>query len=330
MTFTFNTMRRAVIASAVLAAAGFAQAQTVKLSLGHGAALDNPRHIASLKFAEIVKAKTNGQVEVTVSPSGQLGNDPAQITAVRSGALDITANSQGAFANVVPEYAAFGMPFLFADLPSAWKLMDGPVGKELADKTAEKGMVVLGYWDNGIRHMSNSKRPLNTPEDMKGLKMRTPPDAVTTDIMQAVGAQAQQIAFTELYVALQQGVVDGQENPLMNIWSAKLYEVNKYISLTGHKYEMTPFVMNKKSFESLSEANKKAVIEAALEATKLQRNLSQEADNKLQAELKAKGAIINTANKSAFEKATSNVDDKWMASPIGAYVKKVIAGARAK
>lgn len=326
----FLTLRRTLVATLVIAATGLAQAQTVKLSLGHGSAPDNPRHLASLKFAEIVKAKTNGQVEVTVSPSGQLGTDPALITAVRSGAVDITANSQGAFANVVPEYAAFGMPFLFADLPSAWKVMDGPVGKELADKTAEKGMVVLGYWDNGIRHMSNSKRPLNTPEDMKGLKMRTPPDAVTVDIMTAVGAQAQQIAFTELYVALQQGVVDGQENPLVNIKSAKLYEVNKFISLTGHKYEMTPFVMNKRSFDGLSEANKKAVMEAATEATKLQRNLAQEADNKLEAELKSLGAVINRSNKAAFEKATANVDDKWMASPIGAYVKKVIAAARAK
>lgn len=326
----FSILRRTLVAAAVLTAAGLAQAQTVKLSLGHGSAPDNPRHIASLKFAELVKAKTNGQVEVTVSPSGQLGTDPALITAVRSGAVDITANSQGAFANVVPEYAAFGMPFLFADLPSAWKTMDGPVGKELADKTAEKGMVVLGYWDNGIRHMSNSKRPLNVPEDMKGLKMRTPPDAVTVDIMTAVGAQAQQIAFTELYVALQQGVVDGQENPLVNIKSAKLYEVNKYISLTGHKYEMTPFVMNKRSFDGLSEANKKAVMEAASEATKLQRNLAQEADNKLEAELKSLGAVINRANKAAFEKATANVDDKWMASPIGPFVKKVIAAARGK
>jgi TRAP-type transport system periplasmic protein len=321
-----HTPRRSMLAAAALVCfAGAAHAQAVKLSLGHGAAPDNPRHVASLKFAELVKAKTNGQVEVTVSPSGQLGNDSALIPAVRSGAVDITANSQGAFANVVPEYAAFGMPFLFVDLPSAWKALDGPAGKELAEKTAEKGMVVLGYWDNGIRHMSNSKRPLNTPADLKGLKMRTPPDAVTVDIMTAVGAQAQQIQFNELYVALQQGVVDGQENPLMNIASAKLYEVNKFISLTGHKYEMT-----KRSFDGLNDAQKKAVREAAEEATKLQRNLSQAADAKLVDELKAKGAQINTANKAAFEKATENVDDKWMAGPIGPYVKKVIAAARGK
>ena len=207
---------------------------------------------APVKFAEVVKAKSNGRIEVQVAPSAQLGDDAAMVTALRTGALDISANSQGALANAVPEYAAFGMPFLFADLPQAWKLLDGPLGKELAEKSADKGMVVLGYWDNGIRHMTNSKRPITKPEDLKGLKMRTPPDAMTVDIMQALGAEAQQIKFAELYVALQQGVVDGQENPLVNIYASKLYEVQKYLSLTGHKYEMTPFLMSKRSWDRLS------------------------------------------------------------------------------
>jgi len=332
MKMKFNqTMRRALVAAAVFAACSTAFAQTVQLKLGHGAALDNPRHIASLKFADLVKAKTNGRIEVAVSPSAQLGTDPAMITALRTGALDITANSQGAVSSTVPEYNAFGMPFLFADVSAAFKVMDGPVGKELAAKTEEKGMIVLGYWDNGIRHMTNSKRPLNNPADLNGLKMRTPPDAVTMDIMKAVGATPQQIAFSELYVALQQGVVDGQENPLANIFSAKLYEVNKYISLTGHKYEMSPFLMSKRTWEKLSAADQKAVMDSALEATTLQRKLSVEADQKLVAELKAKGALINNANKAAFEKATSNVDDIWMAkADIGAFVKKVITASRAK
>jgi TRAP-type transport system periplasmic protein len=325
----FNLFRRATLIAA-LACAGsvsFAQAP-VKLTLGHGAAPGNPRHEASVKFAEAVKAKSAGRIEVQVSPSAQLGDDAAMVTALRTGALDMSANSQGAVASAVPEYAAFGMPFLFASLPQAWKLLDSAVGKELADKSAEKGMIVLGYWDNGIRHMSNSKRPIIKPEDMKGLKMRTPPDAVTVDIMQSLGAEAQQIKFAELYVALQQGVVDGQENPLMNIHASKLYEVQKFISLTGHKYEMTPFLMSKRTWDKLSDADKKAVREAAAEATELQRKLSQESDDKLVADLKAKGVRIDVADKAAFEKATSKVDDKWMASPIGPFVKKVIAGAR--
>lgn len=325
---TFTATLLALAAAAALPLA--AHAQAVKLTLGHGAAPGNPRHEASLKFAEMAKAKSGGRIEVQVAPSAQLGDDAAMVTALRTGALDLSANSQGAVANAVPEYAAFGMPFLFSNLQQAWKLLDGPLGKELADRSAEKGMVVLGYWDNGIRHMSNSKKAIVKPEDMKGLKMRTPPDAVTVDIMQSLGAEAQQIKFAELYVALQQGVVDGQENPLMNIHASKLYEVNKFISLTGHKYEMTPFLMSKRSWDRLSEADRKALQEAAAEATALQRKLSQEADDKLIADLKAKGVQVNVADKAAFEKATEKVDDKWIASPIGPFVKKVVAAARAK
>lgn len=325
---TFNTLRRTLLAAAVLTATSLAQAQTVKLTLGHGNPVGSPRHLAAVKFADVAKAKSGGRIEVTVAPSAQMGDDAAMVTALRTGALDISANSQGALANTVPEYAAFGMPFLFADLPQAWKVMDGPVGKELAEKSAEKGLIVLGYWDNGIRHMSNSKRPLVKPEDLKGLKMRTPPDSVTVDIMQSLGAEAQQIKFSELYIALQQGVVDGQENPLTNIASAKLNEVQKFISLTGHKYEMTPFLMSKRTWDRLSDADRKAVQEAANEATALQRRLSKESDDSLVSELKAKGAQVDVVNKAAFQQATASVISKWEASPIGPFVKKVVAASR--
>ncbi|MFY8104002.1 MAG: TRAP transporter substrate-binding protein [Ramlibacter sp.] len=323
-----SLIRRTVLAAALMAATGLASAQAVKLTLGHGAAPGNPRHEAAVKMAEVAKAKSNGRIEIQVAPSAQLGDDAAMVTALRTGALDMSANSQGAVANAVPEYAAFGMPFLFSSLEQAWKILDGPLGKELADKSAEKGLVVLGYWDNGIRHMSNSKRPLSKPEDLKGLKMRTPPDAVTVDIMQALGAEAQQIRFAELYVALQQGVVDGQENPLMNIHASKLYEVNKFISLTGHKYEMTPLLISKRTWDRLSEADRKVLQEAAAEATQLQRKLSKESDDKLLVDLRARGVQINTVDKTPFAKATGNVDDKWLATPIGAYLRKVIAAAR--
>ncbi len=324
---TFTRTLLALAATALLPLA--AQAQAVKLTLGHGAAPGNPRHEAALKFAEVAKAKSGGRIEVQVAPSAQLGDDAAMVTALRTGALDLSANSQGALANAVPEYAAYGMPFLFTSSAQAFKLLDGPLGKELADKSAEKGLVVLGFWDNGVRQMTNSKRPITKVEDMKGLKLRTPPDTVLVDIVQALGAEAQQIKFAELYVALQQGVVDGQENPLMNIHASKLYEVQKHLALTNHQFQMTPFLISKRSWDKLSEADRKAVQEAAAEATAMQRKLSAESDEKLLADLKAKGVQVTTPDKSAFEKATVSVDDKWMASPIGPYVKKVIAAARA-
>ena len=325
---TTSLIRRTVLATALLAVTGFASAQTVKLTMAHGNPPDNPRHVAAVKFAETVKAKTNGRVEIQVAHSAQLGDDAAMVTALRSGTLDFSANSQGAVSSVVPEYAALGMPFLFANVQKAWEVMDGPIGKELGDKTAAKGMVLLGLWDNGIRQMSNSKRPIKSPADMKGLKMRTPPDAVTVDIMQAMGADAQQIKFSELYVALQQGVVDGQENPLTNIASAKLYEVQKYISMTGHKYESTPFLMSKRAWERLVPADQKAFMEAAVEATQLQRKLNKEADDKLVAELKTKGAQIDTVDSKAFAEACKPVYDKWTSGPTGDFVKKVVAAAR--
>jgi len=326
-----NTFLRIVLAFAAAGAMPLAaDAQTIKLTLGHGAAVGNPRHEAAVKFAEVVKAKSGGRVEVQVAPSAQLGDDAAMVTALRTGALDMSANSQGAVANAVPEYAAFGMPFMFSTPAAAFKLLDGPLGKELADKSAEKGLILLGTWDNGIRQMTNSKRPITKVEDVKGLKMRVPPDATLVDIMTALGAEAQQIKFAELYVALQQGVVDGQENPLVNIHASKLYEVQKHLALTNHQFQMTPFLISKRTWDKLSAADRKAVEDAAAEATTLQRKLSSEADEKLLADLKAKGVQVTTVDKAAFAKATASVDEKWLASPIGPYVKKVIAAARAQ
>jgi tripartite ATP-independent transporter DctP family solute receptor len=329
-------MNRKTFARSLLAAAAGtcfavgAYAQTVKLTLGHGAAVGNPRHEAAVKFADAVKARSNGRIEVQVAPSAQLGDDAAMVTAMRTGALDMSANSQGAVANAVPEYAAFGMPFAFSSPAAAFKLLDGPLGKELADRSAEKGLVLLGTWDNGIRQMTNSKRAIAKVEDMKGLKMRVPPDATLVDIMKSLGAESQQIKFAELYVALQQGVVDGQENPLVNIHASKLYEVQKYLTMTNHQFQMTPFLMSKRSWDKLSDADKKAVQEAAAEATALQRKLSADADEKLVAELRTKGVQVNTVDRAAFAKATAEVTSKWESGPIGPYVKKVVAAANAQ
>lgn len=305
----------------------FAQ-QPVKLTLGHGAAPGNPRHEAALLFADRVKQKTGGRYEVFVAHSEQLGGDAAMVTALRSGSLDLSANSQGPLAAVVPEYAVFGLPFLFANIEKAWRLLDGPVGQDLAARTAAKGMIVLGYWDNGIRQITNSKRPIRAPADIKGLKIRTPADPMTVDIMQALGADVQQIKFSELYVALQQGVVDGQENPLTNIVSSKIYEVQKYLSMSGHKYEVTPFLVGKRTWDRISAADQKLFQEAAAEATQRQRKLSKDADDKLYAELKGKGIQIDTVDRAAFVAATRPVYDKWLSGPNGDFARRVVEAAK--
>ncbi|MER2553767.1 MAG: TRAP transporter substrate-binding protein, partial [Thauera sp.] len=224
---------------ALTASTGWAQ-QVLRLS--HNAAPGNPKAVASQKFAELVAQKTSGRVKVEVGGSAQFGDDVESLTNMRLGTLAFSANSQGSTAGVVPEFNLIGLPFLFRDLNHAYKVVDGPVGAKLDEAANSKGLVVLALWDNGIRHTSNNKRPIVKPEDLEGIKVRTPPDTMTLDIFKALGANPGPLAFSELYIALQQGVFDGQENPLMNVYSSKLHEVQKYISLTGHKYETTPLL----------------------------------------------------------------------------------------
>lgn len=313
-----------VAAPAVLLLPRGAQAQTM-LSLGHNAAPTNPRHIAAEKFAELVKAKSGGRLGVRVAPSEQLGNEASLLTSLRTGAVDMTVNSQGSTSALVPEIAALGLPFLFASSEAAFKLLDGPFGEVLAQRFAKVGMVPLGYWDNGIRNISNSKRPINVPEDLKGLKIRTPPDPMTIDIFQALGAATQQISFGELYVALQQGVVDGQENPLTNIASSKLYEVNPYISITGHKWESSPFLISQITWGRLSAADRDAVKAAAAEAGALQRKMLADGEAKLFTEFKANPNIkMNDADKAAFRKASASVVDNWRKKPFGDFVDQLV------
>lgn len=322
-------VRTLLAATAGLACSVGARAQTVRLTLGHGAAVGNPRHEASVRFAEVARARSNGRIEVQVAPAAQLGDDAAMVTALRTGAIDMSANSQGAVANAVPEYAAFGLPFLFASPAAAFRLLDGPLGRDLAERSAARGLVLLGVWDNGIRQMTNSRRPITRVEDLRGLKMRVPPDAMLVDIMQALGAEVQQIRFAELYVALRQGVVDGQENPLVNIHASKLYEVQRHLAMTNHQFQVTPFLMGQRTWERLSEADRRVVQEAAAEATALQRRLSREADERLLAELKTKGMQVTTPDRATFVAATASVSDRWMAGPIGDYVRRVVTAARA-
>lgn len=307
-------MKKIIIAVAATLAmsASTGWAQTV-LRLSHNAAPGNPKAEASLKFAELVEQKTKGRVKVEVGGSAQFGDDAESITNMRLGTLAFSANSQGTTSSVVPEFGLLGLPFLFRSLEHAYTVVDGPVGKKLGEYADKKGLVLLALWDNGIRQVSNSKRPIVKPEDLAGIKLRTPPDPMTLDIFKALGANPAPLAFSELYIALQQGVFDGQENPLMNIYSSKLYEVQKYISLTGHKYESTPLLASKMVFNTLSKDDQKAVREAAVEAGKLNREMSLAADADLRKKLAAAGVQINAVDQAPFVAKTKSVYDKWAA-----------------
>ncbi len=315
----------------ILCAPGLARAQgQVRLTLGHGAAPGNPRSVAADRFAALLRERSNGRIEVRVAGSAQLGDDAAMVTALRTGTLDISINSQGASSAVLPELAALRLPFLFDRAETAYKVVDGAIGEELARRFEAVGLVSLGFWDNGTRHTTNSRRAITRPDDLRGLKIRTPPDPMTIDIFQALGAATQQINFNELYVALQQGVVDGQENPLANIQSSKLFEVNRFVSLTGHKWECNPFLVSRIAWARLRPEDQRLVRDAAREAGAEQRRLAQEIDVRLLAEFRANAAIaVNEVDQSPFRAATAAVAERWEARPFGDFVRRLRAAAAA-
>jgi tripartite ATP-independent transporter DctP family solute receptor len=324
----FMKTAAATLASPAILTVPLSAQAAVTLTLGHGAAPGNPRTLAAEYFAKLVSDRTKGALAIKIAGSEQLGSDASMLTSLRTGALDLTANSQGAASALVPEIGALGLPFLFASSEPAVKLLAGPVGAELARKFEAVNMVPLDWWDNGIRHTTNSKRPINSPADLNGLKIRTPPDPMTVDIFQAMGAATQQIAFGELYVALQQGVVDGQENPLANIHSAKLFEVNRFISITGHKWESTPFLMSQIATRKVKPDQLAIIKDAAKEAGVLQRKLMAESDSKLLGEFKANSKVsVNEPDRGLFRAATAGVLTAWKAKPFGAFVAQVAEAA---
>lgn len=290
-----------------------AQAADVTIRLGHNAAPGNPKDEASVFFAERVEELSDGRIDVSVGGNAQFGDDVEMLTGLRLGTIEMSANSQGPMAGVVPEFGVIGLPFLFQTLPDAWEVLDGPIGEELKAKAEEKGLKVLAFWDNGIRHISNNIRPIATPADLAGLKIRTPSDPATIDTFSALGANPTPMKFSELYLALQQGVVDGQENPLMNIHSSKLHEVQKYISTTGHKYEMTLLLIAKSVWDRLSDEDKAVLEQAAVESRDLNRKLSSESDENLRGEIEQAGVAFNDVDIAPFQEMVQPVYEKWTA-----------------
>jgi tripartite ATP-independent transporter DctP family solute receptor len=316
-----------------LATAGFLSAlprahaqQQIKLTLAHNSPPASPKGMGATKFAELVAEKSAGRIQIHVAPSEQLGNENTNMAALRTGTLDFGSLGQGALLSVVPEVAAIGLPFLFSSMPDAWAVLDGPVGQDLAKRLESKNLVFLSWWCNGIRQTTNNKRPITAPDDFKGLKIRTPLDAATVDTFSALGATPQQISYGEVYLALQSGVVDGQENPLANIYTAKFYEVQKYLTFTNHKYEPTALIMSTAAWGRLPEADRKIIKDAAMEAGTYQRKLMADSEEKFATEFKKMASLqMNTVDVTPFQKATEVVWDEWEKKPFGDFVKKLRA-----
>jgi tripartite ATP-independent transporter DctP family solute receptor len=316
-------MRRPLLAFSLLAACGFllpAVAQDIQertVRIGHLNNADHPTSTGVKKFAELVAAKSGGKIKVQEFPSSQLGNELQQQSAMQGGVQEMFVASTTSLAGVVKEFGVFDFPFLFSNSKQADAMVDGPLGKLLAGRLADKGIVILAFFDLGARNVTNSKRPITKAEDLDGLKLRVIPNPVFLDTFRTFKANPVPMAFAELYGALESKAVDGQENPYSVILSNKFFEVNKFVSATNHVIAMNPVQISKRFWDRLSPAEQKLLQDAAVEAQDFQRVVSRDAASKALGELKAKGMSFNEiapAEVARMRAAVRPVHDKFGAS----------------
>ena len=291
-------------------AAGAAAQTTMRISIS--TAQSSHQGVGIDVFAREVEKRTNGRYKVQPFYNASLGSERESIESVQLGTQELTLTSTGPVPNFVPETKILDVPFLFRDKAHARAVLDGPIGQEMLTKFDAKGFKALAWAENGFRHMTNSKRDVKAPEDLKGLKMRTMENPVHIAAYKGFGIVTTPMAFAEVFTALQQGTVDGQENPLSVIIASKFDQVQKHLSLTGHVYSPCLFLMNKAAFEKLSPADKQAFLEAAKEGTKANRAKVDEDDAKGVADLRAKGmTVIDNVDKSKFVAALAPVNTEF-------------------
>jgi len=297
----------AIALALTLGAGAAAQAQTpMKISISVGQ--NSHQGVGIDVLAQEVEKRTGGRYKVQTFYSGSLGGERESIEAVQLGTQELTLTSTGPVPNFVPAARILDIPFLFRDKAHARAVLDGPIGQEMLKEFEPKGFKALAWAENGVRHMTNSKRAVNAPDDLKGLKMRTMENPVHVAAYKGFGIITTPMAFPEVFTALQQGTVDGQENPLSVIMAAKFDQVQKHLTLTGHVYSPAIFLMNKAAFDKLAPADQQAFLEAAKVATAANRARVDEDDAKGVAELRSKGMqVIENPDKAKFVAALAPV-----------------------
>jgi tripartite ATP-independent transporter DctP family solute receptor len=282
---------------------GISQEKQVALKLGHAVAPEHPYHLGAVRYSDLVAQRTKGKVKIDVYPSTQLGNERDMVEGLQLGTIDLVVTSTGPLGGFVPRMFVVDLPFLFRDRGHAYKVLDGPIGRELLDAFSAKGIKGLAFWENGFRQMTNSVRPIEKPEDLRGIKIRTMENKVHLSAFRAFGASPTPMAWSEVYTALQQKTIDAQENPIAIIYFQKIYEVQKYLALTDHFYSPTPLLMSLKAFNNLPKNIQKIMLDTAMECATFERNLLRDNEAKQLAEIKAKGMQVILPNKKPFQDA---------------------------
>ncbi|MGE5255544.1 MAG: TRAP transporter substrate-binding protein [Hyphomicrobiales bacterium] len=320
-----------ILAVLVLLVAGvsFAHAQSIEMKLGHFAAESHPGNLASKMFADAVEKRTNGQIKVTIYPNNALGSPPEVLEQNILGAVDMSLPTQGQLGKYSKKFNCVMLPFVFANYAQADKVLDGPFVTWAAADLDKVGLVFLSNWEWGFRNLTNNKRPVNTPDDVKGLKIRTPPELPTQAAMEALGAVVATINFNELQMALKQGVVDGQENPIAVIYSNKLYELQKYLAMTGHNYNTMVHVISKKVWDKLTPEQQKIIKEESVKAGNWMRKAVRDAETDQIEKIKQAGMQVTYPDKAKFKALMKPAYERMNAvageENISAFVKMVEA-----
>lgn len=275
-----KTLTRALCLSvAALLPVGAALAQDIKertVKFAFQNQKGHPQAEGAQKFADLVAQKSGKKITVRLFPGGTLGGDLQTVSALQGGTVEMTVLNAGILTAQVKEFAVFDFPFLFSTPREADAVTDGPFGKSLFAKLEEKNLVGLGYWDLGFRNLTNNRRPVAKVEDIAGLKIRVIQSPIYIDLFNTLGANATPMPFPEVYTALEQKAIDGQENPETTIYASKFHEVQKHITLTRHMYNPQALLVSKRLWDSLSADEKRIFNEAAAEATTFQRQLSRQ------------------------------------------------------
>lgn len=306
-----------------------ADAQT-RLRVAGNFPVEHTASKAMERFKADVEKRTNGELQIDLFPAMQLGGASENVDQVRSGTLFGVVTSIAYFSRVVPEYEAVSLPFLFDSREAAFRVMDGPIGTLFDERMAAKGFKSLGYGELGFRHVTNSKGPIQKLEDFKGLKIRLQPNEVHLDTFRAIGANPVAMDIKEVYSALQQGVLDGQENPYNIIHTRRFFEVQKHLSDTGHFYDFINVAANKRQFERLKPEHQKAIMESMREAMMWQRAEAAKLDDYWRNELTKAGMTLTTLSpemRAALRKATAGVVDSVKKRVDPQVIDQVIAQA---
>jgi tripartite ATP-independent transporter DctP family solute receptor len=272
------------------------------------------RHLSALKFKEWVEAESRGSLIVELYSGGQLGGDRDAIEGIRLGTIEMTVAGAGIFANFDPQMGVTALPFLFDSAEQAWAFTDSELNARVTRRLVRKGIRTLGHWDNGFRCITNSIRPIHSPADVSGLKIRTPENPVIIATMAALGADPSPLPWTELYMALQQGAFDGQENPIPTIYVNKLYETQDHLAITNHVYEPMPVVISEFSWKRLTADERRVIEQAVLRSQEFNRRLVKRMTEGMLVELERAGMVVTRPDLAEFRARTASVRHQFRAS----------------